>query len=66
MTKDRKFSVIETQKSLFITKEALERNIELINAGHRFDHCDGGHEEFVEVIYKSLSVVNKRLENLEK
>lgn len=62
----RKFSVINTFNSLIITKQALEQNVDLIKAGHRFDHCDGGHEEFVEVIYKSLSVVSKQIEKLKK
>lgn len=61
-----KFSVIETYKSLLITKEALEKNIELISAGHRFDNSEGGHNEFVDTIQKSLSIVNQRLKVLEK
>ena len=65
MTK-KNFSVIETHKSLLITKEALEKNVELINSGYRFDNCDGGHDEFVDIINKSLSVVNQRLEALKK
>lgn len=40
-----KFPVINTFNDLLITKATLERNIEDIKSGKRFDHFEEGHEQ---------------------
>ncbi|EHE3170161.1 hypothetical protein JND74_004964 [Salmonella enterica] len=66
MDKNVNFSVINTYNDLLITKAALDRNIEGINAGKRFDHFEEGHDQFVQKVTDALHIVEGRLEKLKK
>ncbi|CAM7019859.1 TPA: hypothetical protein JLP25_004035 [Escherichia coli] len=61
-----KFPVINTFNDLLITKATLERNIEDIKSGKRFDHFEEGHEQYVQKVTNALLIVEDRLGNLKK
>lgn len=64
MDKIAQFTVINTYNDLLITKGTLDRNIEDIKAGKRFDHFEEGHDQYVQKVTDALQLVEARLENL--
>ncbi|ENR9963988.1 hypothetical protein ACEXTD_002972 [Salmonella enterica] len=66
MDKIVNFSVINTYNDLLITKATLDRNIEEINSGKRFDHFEEGHAQYVQKVTDALHIVEGRLEKLKK
>lgn len=66
MDKIKPFTVINTFNDLLITKGTLERNIEEIKSGKRFDHFEEGHDQYVQKVTDALLIVEGRLENLNK
>lgn len=61
-----KLKVINTFNDLLITKAALDRNMDEIYAGKRFDHFDEGHDQYVQKVTDALQIVEDRLEKLKK
>lgn len=57
------FTVTDIPFDLFITKDILDRNIEEIKSGKRFDHFEEGHEHYVQKVTDALLFVEERLEN---
>ncbi len=66
MDKIAQFTVINTYNDLLITKGTLDRNIEDIKAGKRFDHFEEGHDQYVQKVTDALQLVEARLENFKK
>lgn len=66
MEKISHFTVINTFNDLLITKDILDRNIEEIKSGKRFDHFEEGHDQYVQKVTDALVIVEGRLENLKK
>lgn len=54
MDKIAQFTVINTYNDLLITKGTLDRNIEDIKAGKRFDHFEEGHDQYVQKVTDAL------------
>jgi len=66
MIKTANLTVINTFDNLLITKSTLDRNMEEICAGKRFDHFKEGHDQYVQKVTDALKIVEDRLERLKK